>query len=114
MRVFQIENHGAYPIFLEGTWEGGYFDIWYPGIYQQYRYTDDSWHSIVYPPGSFMAPADKIEIMPNGKDNFLTDIEKDNSTLETNKFNTTDQSRIVYIDLPNHQCIYSEPFTVEK
>lgn len=112
MGVFQVENHGNAPLFLDGFREEGHFDIWYPAIIQEFRSDDGGWHELMYTPGSFVGPTDKIEILPGGTDTFMTDLETDNPP-EGIFAPDTGESRIAYNDYKEKRCIYSEVFTMD-
>lgn len=113
MGVFQVQNKGNAPLFLEGSRRNGYFDIDYPEIIQEFRSTDGKWHEYMYAAGSFLGPADKIEILPGGTDTFMTILEPDN-TLAGFYTPDTGESRIAYNDHAQRHCIYSEVFTIAK
>jgi len=112
MGVFQVENHGNAPLFLEGFREGGHFDIWHPEIIQEFLSKDGEWHELMYAPGSFMGPTDKIEILPDGTETFMAPLEADNSP-KGFFASDTGKSRIAYNDNKEYRCIYSEVFTLD-
>jgi hypothetical protein len=105
--TFEIENvRFGKEIVLEGTAKRGVFEVDYPQIHLEFMDLTGEWRSLMYLPGTFLGPPDKLRLPAGGKASFTTQLPtKEQLELGGSKFR-------VLLSAGADICIQSEPFSV--